>query len=616
MGLDQRDVKRRMPTRLLAMLVWVIAVGLARVGDASACGAFAGLPSEKSLAASLPFLTVEQVLVLWDKETGVEDFIRETRFDKAGKPFGFVVPTPSKPEVSSAKPPFDALRAAYGFEDPNRLKIGGGGGPVQGGGSGGAEPAVVVLSQQRIGSFVAFTLSARDPGAFDGWLRENGFAMTEAAKPWIQHYVALGFFFVALRYDAPREADAGAGAGSMTSETVRIRFQTPNPYYPYLEPAHEAAAPAPTRRMLTGWLVTREPMGPVAFHPTEQRARAWQRPWREGARYEASSAALSKQLGDELGKLLPSSERLYIQTFRDLKVSREGYGDVFFVREHAESKEERDAALEARRRLLGAVDPTLLSADVGEADAATPASATSVERRGSAKGCGVTPAGARGVSVVGALLLIVSLGLARRRRYALSVAPIVVASALAGCRSRDTTSSADAAADADAATTATATEARPATRAERENQALAILAGADEPSIARADWEPGVRAVGLSGISSDALRPRRGEVDIGAIQQGAVTVADGDRVSAMLRPHLRHCYEAALDADAKVEGTVTLSVDVTQDGTVSAAVPVAQRGVSPGLVSCCAGAFRRVTFAAPTAPANLRVPLTFRRTKP
>ena len=54
----------------------------------------------------LPFLTVEQVLIFWDKESGVEDFIRKTRFDRTGKPFGFVIPTPSTPEVFAAKAPF------------------------------------------------------------------------------------------------------------------------------------------------------------------------------------------------------------------------------------------------------------------------------------------------------------------------------------------------------------------------------------------------------------------------------------------------------------------------------------------------------------------------------
>ncbi len=45
------------------------------------------------------------------------------------------------------------------------------------------------------------------------------------------------------------------------SETVRISFSTPHPYYPYLEPAGSRSMP---RRLLQVWLVTDEPMRPVA----------------------------------------------------------------------------------------------------------------------------------------------------------------------------------------------------------------------------------------------------------------------------------------------------------------------------------------------------------------
>ncbi|MDB4937649.1 MAG: hypothetical protein JWP87_4621 [Labilithrix sp.] len=597
---------------LLALLASLFAAALVPTSDASACGAFAAPPSEGKLAASLPFLTVEQVLVMWDEETGIEDFIRETRFDQAGKSFGFVVPTPSKPEVSAAKPPFDKLRARYGFEDPRALKIGSGGGAVQGGGKGDAIPAVVVLSDQRIGSFRAFTLSASDPGAFDTWLRENGFAMTEGAKSWTRSYVDLGFFFVALRYDAPaasagRGADAGAKA--MTSETVRIRFKTPNPYYPYMEPVHEEASPEPARRMLTGWLVTRQRMRPIAFHAETGGKPSWERPWREGARYEVSSSVLGESLDADLRQLLPSSDNLVVQTFRDLKVTRERYGDVFLVSEQPESAATSAAVLGERRRLLGAVDPTLLPGadDAGVAedaarsqpqlDAAPPASPAPPATHG----CTLSPSSRDGSGWMGVLLVLTSIGFARRARKASAMA-LTACIALAGCRSRDTSSSVDAQAEAGVPVAPT--------RADREEQALALLAGnAPSGGIAEAR-DPGMR--GLMGIGGGDVAPR-GYVDVAATAAEPAPISDADRVAAGLRSRFRQCYYKGLDAEPKMAGTITLSADVAPNGEVTTTTVAARSGVSAIVATCCADILRRAQFAEPKVPTKLRVSLVLRR---
>lgn len=59
-----------MNIRRLVVLASMMLAALGWTSEAPACGAFAAPPSEGKLAASLPFLTVEQVLILWD--TGLE----------------------------------------------------------------------------------------------------------------------------------------------------------------------------------------------------------------------------------------------------------------------------------------------------------------------------------------------------------------------------------------------------------------------------------------------------------------------------------------------------------------------------------------------------------------
>src|SRR4051812_5123164 len=66
--------------------------------SARACGGFFGkgvLSPERR-----PSLAYEQVLLIHDREAGREHFIREVAFRRAQETFGFVVPTPTRPEVA------------------------------------------------------------------------------------------------------------------------------------------------------------------------------------------------------------------------------------------------------------------------------------------------------------------------------------------------------------------------------------------------------------------------------------------------------------------------------------------------------------------------------------
>ena len=146
--------------------------------------------------------------------------MREVRFAGAGEPFGFIVPTPGQPEVAKVDdPPFNGLASRFGFskyDQPalsayGRATFGLGGlgtighGSGQGFGSGhGARGGVSVLSTQQIGVFKAFVLRATDEDALAAWLHQNGFHATASTTTWLAHYVALGFYFTAFRYDGAK----------------------------------------------------------------------------------------------------------------------------------------------------------------------------------------------------------------------------------------------------------------------------------------------------------------------------------------------------------------------------------------------------------------------------
>jgi hypothetical protein len=280
-------LSRFRPLILIFVALLVVVASAPRV--ARACATMA-LTADES---HVPQLSLEQVLIVWDGASGTEDFIREARFSGADNAFAFVVPTPTRPELSKVEVPFAALRDAYPFDPPPPPPEP----PEQGGpygrvGDSGlirlpeiaigthqqAVSPVVVVSQQRVGSFTAFVLAASDPGALAHWLNENRFRTTPAARAWLAHYVELGFTFSALRYDPPAKASA-----SMTSETVRFRFKSPVPYYPYMEPARRGPAPE-TGRALDLWLLSTDDLRPVVENtvPTELWAAGWVQPFGEG----------------------------------------------------------------------------------------------------------------------------------------------------------------------------------------------------------------------------------------------------------------------------------------------------------------------------------------------
>ena len=333
--------------------------------DATACGGFFSRRSTKTV--TVPSLQVEQVLIVHDPATETEHFVRELVFRDAKEPFGFVVPTPSQPTVAKVdRSPFAALATRFPPEPPflGATGSGAGGGGAPRGAAPDSAPKVSVLSKERIGSFTVFVLSATDAGALKKWLDVYQVAATTESEAWLKHYVELGFYYAAFRYEIP---GAGAASSPAKSETVRISFATPLPYYPYREPVHPT--PAPKRpRVLAVWLVSPERAVPVAA-VQEEGATLWKRPWAEPVQHpNATTADLTALVGAQLGALLasgrgdagagPPSERAWtVQTFQDQKTHRGGWGDVVLV---PASPRANDAAkTERARKLMASLAPSV-----------------------------------------------------------------------------------------------------------------------------------------------------------------------------------------------------------------------------------------------------------------
>ena len=341
---------------LVSLLAAVAAVPVLALSghEAHACGGFF------ARGPDLPALEFEQTLIVHDPVKQVEHFVREVTFRKGNVTFGFVVPTPSTPEVAKVDdPPFKRLHDELPFAARGASRGGSGGAGF------GSKGGVEVLSVQKVGSFTAFVLSATDAGGLAKWLASNKFETTPASSRWLEHYVALKFYFVAFRFDPPaKDADAGAPARAVSSETMRISFATPLPYYPYLEPDHAEKTPK-TPRVLDVWFVSPSEATPVAAVQGEGGAPfRWKRPWLEGASTRMSVEALKPILGRSLAGLLPAPKKaegegdeptLSVQIFEDQKFDRHGFGDVVLVPNTP--VELGEAELARRRAFFDVLDP-------------------------------------------------------------------------------------------------------------------------------------------------------------------------------------------------------------------------------------------------------------------
>lgn len=165
----------------------------------------------------------EKAIIVWNPETGIEHFIRQASFDGKAQDFGFIVPTPNRPQVEEAD--------AAAFERLQRLvprftKSEATGGDTVSSRPGGLE----ILEQKRVGDYFVTVLRAADGATMLTWLKDNGYNSRPAMEKWLDHYAEQQWYFAALKF--VREP----GSSDPKTSAIRVSFQTRVPHYPYKMP--------------------------------------------------------------------------------------------------------------------------------------------------------------------------------------------------------------------------------------------------------------------------------------------------------------------------------------------------------------------------------------------
>src|SRR5262249_39727637 len=127
----------------------------------------------------------ETALIIWDAESKTEHFIRRATFDTKAKDFGFLVPTPSKPDLDDAHDyTFKVLERITAPQERTFLAVMKRGEPAAAA-PGSAPGGVQVIETKRVGDFDAAVLRADDAQALDRWLSSHGYASDAALTDWL-----------------------------------------------------------------------------------------------------------------------------------------------------------------------------------------------------------------------------------------------------------------------------------------------------------------------------------------------------------------------------------------------------------------------------------------------
>jgi hypothetical protein len=236
-----RNGRRALTFGCLALTTTTLGAAALTPRSAAACAVAA--PEGKSLVTAS-----ENALVVWDAVKHREHFIRAATFEGDAKDAGFLVPTPSMPELAAVdEEPFSQLavqalppivrRTQWGvsFAPLCLLTLGR---SVK---SAADESAVTVLGRTRVGPYDAVTLQGTSAEKIVQWLDGHRFDARPALLAWLAPYVARGFFFTVFRVRAED------GWTKLSAPAVRLSFDTPEPFYPYREP--DDVRPEPTRHL-------------------------------------------------------------------------------------------------------------------------------------------------------------------------------------------------------------------------------------------------------------------------------------------------------------------------------------------------------------------------------
>lgn len=195
-----------------------------------------------------PVVNADQtVILIWDAAAKTQHFIRKASFKSEAEDFGFLVPSPSQPELEeSGNEAFPYLLKVTEPEIKTVPRPSGGvgcgcGSPLGLKSAAPGAPEVTVLEEKMVAGFKAVVLEATSATALVTWLKEHGYAYSPEIEAWAKPYIDAGWKITALKVAKNLEEK---DKKTVAASALRISFKTDRPLFPYREPDSKSFADA------------------------------------------------------------------------------------------------------------------------------------------------------------------------------------------------------------------------------------------------------------------------------------------------------------------------------------------------------------------------------------
>jgi len=296
----------------------------------------------------------ESAIIVWDSKAKVEHFVRTALFTSTSSEFGFLVPTPTQPDLGEVKSDafFDLGRVTAPRVEHQKQKSSGGCGlgssksstfSAEAPGLAGAKPDVKVLAEKRVGDYDTVSLQATNAPALRKWLLDHNYDARPELESWLKIYTELKWVITAFKIsaDATARKPAPGVPISMQASAIRMSFSTDRPFYPYREPLDQQQVNADGKtksRLLRVFMIA-----DARYDGRIGETGAWPgRPVYSKALEKASATESIENLKLKEPAALELKDREWTLTeYEDRSSPRPGTDEVFFSRSPDQSTLER-----------------------------------------------------------------------------------------------------------------------------------------------------------------------------------------------------------------------------------------------------------------------------------
>jgi hypothetical protein len=294
---------------------------------------------------NMPAVNADQsVIILWDGARKTQHFIRKASFKSEGDDFGFLVPSPTQPELAESGN--DAFPALEKLTEPPvttvwqpRMPLGCCAAPGLSADAGRRSPPPVrVLEEKLVAGFNAVVLEADSAAALTGWLKTHGYTYSPEVAAWARPYVEAGWKITALKV---AKGDGEKDKKTVSAAALRMSFKTDRPLFPYREPdpTKASAALEAKERLLRIYFIAE------AKYQGELTKRS---PWTGKVAWAGKVAAKDRRRILELLKLPPTTgpAQWWLTEFEDNWPYRPAPADVYFSRSRDQKAVKREPIIQ------------------------------------------------------------------------------------------------------------------------------------------------------------------------------------------------------------------------------------------------------------------------------